>query len=103
MLIYWLEAYILCIKKNKEAVSVGREKGRPRVFENSLLRRIFETKREEVTGKWRRLHNEKLKDLYSNNQIKKNEMGVRPEGRRTLGKPRCRWENNIKMDLQDVK
>jgi len=51
------------------------------VFENRLLRRIFEPKREEVTGKWRKLHNEELKDLYSDNQIKKNQMGVRPEGR----------------------
>jgi len=38
--------------------------GRPRVFENVLLRRIFGPKRAEVTGKWRKLHNEKLNYLY---------------------------------------
>jgi hypothetical protein len=59
--------------------------------------------REEVTGKWRRLHNEEIKDLYSDNQIKKNEMGVRPERRRPLGRPRCRGKDNIKMELHDVK
>jgi len=58
-----------------------KEYRRLRVSENRLLRRIFEPKREEVTGKWRKLHNEELKDLYSDNQIKKNQMGVRPEGR----------------------
>ena len=80
-----------------------REEQRLRVFENRLLRRIFETKSGEETGKWRRLHNEELNDLYSDNQIKKNEMGVRPDGRRPLGRPRRRWENNIKMDFQEVK
>jgi hypothetical protein len=38
---------------------------RLRAFENMLLRRIFRPKRDEVTGKWRKLHNEKLNDLYS--------------------------------------
>jgi hypothetical protein len=52
------------------------------VVENRLLR-LFEPKREEVTGKWRRLHNEELKDLYLNNLIK-NEMGVTAEGRIVL-------------------
>jgi hypothetical protein len=73
------------------------------VFENRLPRRIFETKRDEVIGKWRRLHNEKLKDLYSDNHIKKNKNGVRPEGRRPPGRSRRRWEDDIKMDLHDVK
>jgi len=41
------------------------------VFKNRLLRRIFEPKREEVTGKYRRLYNEELKDLYSDNEINK--------------------------------
>jgi hypothetical protein len=41
-----------------------REKHRLRVFENTVLRRIFGPKREEVTGEWRRLHNEELNDLY---------------------------------------
>jgi hypothetical protein len=41
------------------------EKRSPRVFENRLLRRIFGPKRDEVTGEWRKLHNEELSDLYS--------------------------------------
>jgi hypothetical protein len=41
-----------------------REKSRLRVFENRVLRRIFRPKRDEVTGEWRKLHNEELKDLY---------------------------------------
>jgi hypothetical protein len=41
------------------------------VFENRVLRRIFRTKRDEVTGGWRKLHNEELRDLYSSqNMIK---------------------------------
>jgi hypothetical protein len=51
------------------------------VFNNRLLRRIFESKREDVTGKWRRLHNEELKNPYFDNQIKKNEMAMRLEER----------------------
>ena len=46
-----------------------REKCRVRVFENRVLRRIFVPKRDEVTGKWRRLHNEDLYDLYSSSNI----------------------------------
>jgi hypothetical protein len=42
-----------------------REEGRLRMFENRVLRRIFEPKRGEVTGEWRKLHNEELNDLYS--------------------------------------
>jgi len=41
-----------------------REERRLRVFENRELRRIFESKRDEVTGEWRKLHNEELNDLY---------------------------------------
>ena len=41
-----------------------REESRLRVFENWLLRRIFDPKRDEVTGEWRKLHNEELNDLY---------------------------------------
>jgi hypothetical protein len=40
-----------------------------RVFENKVLRRIFGSKRDEVTGRWRKLHNEELRDLYSSPSI----------------------------------
>ena len=42
-----------------------REERRLRVFENRVLRRVFGPKRDEVTGEWRKLHNEELRDLYS--------------------------------------
>jgi len=42
-----------------------REEQRLRVFENRVLRRVFGPKRDEVTGEWRKLHNEELSDLYS--------------------------------------
>jgi hypothetical protein len=58
-----------------------REERRLRVLENRVLRKIFRPKRNEVTGEWRRLHNEGLYDLYllltkyySGDQIEKNEM-----------------------------
>jgi len=102
-----------------------REDRRLRVFENRVLRRVFGPKRDEVTGKWRKLHNEELRDLYSLPNIvrvvKSRKMrwaghvalmgevrGVhwvlvgKPEGKRPLGKPRHRWEDNIKMDLLKV-
>jgi hypothetical protein len=46
-----------------------REEHRLRVFENRVLRRIFGPKRNEVTGEWRKLHNEELRDLYSSPSI----------------------------------
>jgi stalled ribosome rescue protein Dom34 len=80
-----------------------------------VLRGIFEPKRDEVTGEWRKLHIEELNDLYflnkyySGDQIKKNKLGERrdaysvlvgkPKGKRPLGRPRRRWEHNIKMNL----
>jgi hypothetical protein len=47
-----------------------REECRLRVFENKVLRRIFGRKRDEITGEWRRLHNEELYALYSQNIIR---------------------------------
>jgi hypothetical protein len=87
--------------------------------------RVFGPKRDEVTGEWRKLHNEELNDLYSLPNIvqviKSRRMrwaghvarmgeakGVhralvgKPEGKRPLGRPRHRWEDNIEMDLQEV-
>jgi hypothetical protein len=101
-----------------------REEHRLRVFENRVLRRIFGPEREE-DGSWRKLHNDELRILYSSpniiRMIKSRRMrwvepvarmeegrGVyrvlvwRPEGKRTLGKPRRRWEDNIKMDLREI-
>jgi len=57
-----------------------REERRLRVFENRLLRRVFGSKRDEVTGEWRKLHNEELRDLYltqycAGGKIEKNDMG----------------------------
>jgi hypothetical protein len=46
-----------------------REKSRDRVFENRVLRRIFGPKRDDVTGEWRKLHNEELHILYSSPNI----------------------------------
>ena len=102
-----------------------REELRLRVFENRVLRRVFGPKRDEVTGEWRILHNEGLRDLYSLPNIlrvvKSRRMrwaghlgfmgegrGVHmvlvgnPEGKTPLGRPRRRWEDNIKMDFQEV-
>jgi hypothetical protein len=90
-----------------------------RVFENRALRRIFGPKRDEVTGEWRRLHNEELHALYSSPHIIRASqsrrlrwaghvarMGERrgayrvlvgkPQGRRLLEKPRRRWEKILK-------
>jgi len=101
------------------------EERKLRVFENMVLRRIFGPRRDEVTGEWRRLHNEELNDLYSSTSIvwviksrrmrwvghvarMGEERGVyrflvgKPEGKRTLGRPRRRWVDNIRMDLQEV-
>jgi hypothetical protein len=95
------------------------------VFENRVLRKIFRPKRDEITGEWRGLHNDELYVPYSSPNIiwviksrrlrwagHVARMGERrgayralvgkPEGRTPLGRPRCRWENNIKMDLREV-
>jgi hypothetical protein len=95
------------------------------VFENKVLRRIFGPKRDEVTGGWRKLHNEELRDVYSSPSIiriiksrrmrwvrhvarmgeKRNAYRLlvgKPEGKRPLGRSRRRWVDNIKMDLLEI-
>jgi hypothetical protein len=61
-----------------------REEHRLRVFENRVLRRIFEPKRDEVTGGWRKLHNEKLNNLYTS-----------PSIIRIIKSRRMRWAGHI--------
>jgi hypothetical protein len=56
---HWCETWSLTL----------REEQRQRVFENRFLRRIFGPKRDEVTGEWRKLHNEELHNLYSSPDI----------------------------------
>jgi hypothetical protein len=102
-----------------------REESRLRVFENRVLRRILGSKRDGATGKWRKLYNEELNDLYSLPTIvrvmksrrmrweghvaRRGEGRVvyrilvgKPEGKRPMGRPRRRWEDNIKANLQEV-
>jgi hypothetical protein len=101
-----------------------KEKCKMSVFENRVLRRLFGRKSDEVTGEWRRLHNKELNALHSSLNIIRviksrrlrwaghvARMGerrgayralvVKPESR-PLGRPRHRWEDNIKMDFREV-
>jgi hypothetical protein len=95
------------------------------VFENRVLRRIFGQKKNEVTGDWRKLHNEELHNLYSSPSItttiklnkmrwagyvtrigeKRNARRIllrKSEGKTVLRRPRRRWEDNIKIDLREI-
>jgi hypothetical protein len=95
------------------------------VFENRVLRGMFGPKRDEVTGEGRKLHSGELHNLYSSpdimRQIKSRRMRWaghvarmgegrnlyrflvgKPEGKRPLGRPRRRWEDGIKMDLEET-
>jgi hypothetical protein len=92
----------------------SREEHRLRVFENTVFRRVFGPKRDEVTLEWRKLHNEELNDLYFSRtivQVIKSRrirwvghvawigegrvvyrvLVEKPEGKEPLGRPRCRW------------
>jgi hypothetical protein len=95
------------------------------VFENRVLRRIFGPKKDEVIRGWRKLHNEELHNLYCSPSVirmiksrsmrwavhvarmgeKRNGYRIlvgKPEGKRPLGRPRRRWEDNIKMDVREI-
>ena len=103
-----------------------REECRLRVFENRILRRIFGPKRDE-NGEWRRLRNEEIHSLYRSpnivwvnksrrlrwaDHVARLEAGMsafkmltcRPKARekRSLGRPRRRWEDNIRNNLREV-
>ena len=103
-----------------------REERRVKMFENRVLKRVFGSKRDEVTGVWRKVHNEELNDLYSLPNIFRviksrrikwaghvaymgdskclyRVLVGKPEGKRLLGISRSRWEDNSKMDLQEVR
>jgi hypothetical protein len=102
-----------------------REEHRPRVLENRVLTRIFGPKRNEMLGGWKKLHNEELHNLYSSPRVIRKMKSTRmrwaghvacmraprtadrilvekSEGKRPLGRPRCRWEDNTKMDLREI-
>jgi hypothetical protein len=102
-----------------------KEERKPWVFENRVLKRIFRPTRDEVTGEWRKINGEELNYLYSSPNIVRviksrrkrwaghvarmeESRGVhrvlvgKPEGKRPLRRPRHRWQDNIKMDLQEV-
>jgi hypothetical protein len=104
---------------------IVREEHRLKVFENRVLRRVFRLKRDEVTGGWIKLHNEELHALYPSQNLKlmikskrmrwmghvelmvekgnMHRISVgKPKGKRPLGRPRCRWVDNIKMDLRKI-
>ena len=115
VVLYGCETWSLTLRKER----------RQTVFENGALRRIFGPKSDELTGERRKLHNEELNDLYSSpntvrviksrrirwaGHVARNweKRGVyrnlvgKPEGKRPLGRPRLRWEDNIKMAVQEV-
>ena len=104
----------------------SREECRLRVFENRVLRRIFGPRTDEVTGEWRKLHNEELYALYSSPDIIRviklrihgwvghiahtgKSRGAyrvlvgKPERRRPLERPRRKWKDNVKMDFRELR
>ena len=95
------------------------------MFENKVLRKIFGAKKDEIAREWRKLHNVELHELYFSPNIIRNlklrrltwaghvarmeqsrnadsVLVGKPERKRPLGRPRGRWENNIKMDFREV-
>jgi hypothetical protein len=110
VVLYGCETWSLTVRETRRLI----------VIENRMLRRIFRSKRDEVTGEWRKLRNEELNALYSSPNIvrviKSNKMrwaghvarmgegrGVyrvlvgKPEGKRPLERLRRRWEDNINL------
>jgi hypothetical protein len=102
-----------------------REEYRLRVFENRVLRSIFGQERDEVTGGWGKLYNEKLHNLYSTpskiiaiksrrlrwagnvaRMLEKRDsyriLVEKPGGKRLLGRPRCRLVDNSKMYVREI-
>jgi hypothetical protein len=107
------------------SLTVRREPKR-KVSENKVLRRIFGPKREEVAGGWRKLHNEELHNLYASpdiiRMIKSRSMRwvghvacmgevrnayktfiAKPGGKRPLERSKRRWDDNIKMDVLEIR
>jgi hypothetical protein len=102
-----------------------RKERKFRATENRVLSRIFGPKRVEITAEWRKIHKEELNDLYCSPNIFRviksrimrwvgnvKRMGEgrgayrvllgKHEGKRQLGRPRRRWEDNIKINFQEV-
>ncbi|KAJ4433090.1 hypothetical protein ANN_15347 [Periplaneta americana] len=113
VLLYGCETWTLTLREEQS------------VFENKVLRKIFGSKRDEVAGEWRKLYIAELHAFYSTPDIIRNiksrrlrwaghiarmdesrnayrVLVGRPEGKRSLERPRRRWEDYIKMDLRDV-